>query len=321
MAITDYITQGILGIVAIETSYLAYKKYRGDRKRSNSDIYVDTSVLMDGRILPVAETGFIPGRLVIPRSVIGELQLLADTGDSDKREKARRGLDVLKQLQNLDHVEVSILQDGSRANEGVDERLLAHAKTSGGSLATIDFNLNKVAAVENIRVLNINELAKNLRMTHLPGERLSIDLTTTGTDSHQAVGHLGDGTMVVVEHAKKYIGKKVDIEVIRSLQTAAGRMMFARLARSEQTPDERPGHVRNNERSPKIRQQPASKRNPQAPAKTDMAQTAMPKHSTRNKQRQSGSSEARQPQSGQSSRRRTPRQREDSFIELIDSQD
>ena len=220
---------GLVVIILLQTSYQTYKTSKTTARISNSDTLVDTSVLMDGRILGVAETGFLPGRMVVPRSVIGELQLLADAGDSDKRERARQGLDVVKALQTLDNVDLTILQDGSVAREGVDERLLAHAKKYGASICTIDYNLNKVAQVENIAVLNINELAKQLRMTHLPGERLSLALTTKGSDGHQAVGHLDDGTMVVVEHAKQYIGKTIDVEIIRSLQTSAGKMMFAKL--------------------------------------------------------------------------------------------
>lgn len=324
MTILETVTQGLLGLVAIETSYLAYKKYRGERKRHNNEIFVDTSVLMDGRILSVAEAGFIPGQLVIPRSVIGELQLLADTGDSDKREKARQGLDVLKQLQSLDHIDVAILQDGSRASEGVDERLLAHAKSSGGSLATIDFNLNKVAAVENIRVLNINELARNLRMTYLPGEQLRIDLTTSGTDSHQAVGHLTDGTMVVVEHAKKYIGRSVDIEVIRSLQTAAGRMMFARLARTEQQQSQassnRNQKVRTYEK-PTKEQMPISSEDTRQSRNNKNSSPVPSKRSPEKSSAVSNISGARKNQAErQAPRHRTSKQREESFIELIDKQ-
>ncbi len=219
----------LLLVVAAETSYMTYQSRRQTSNSKRSSIYVDTSVLMDGRILPIAEAGFVPGVLVIPRSVVGELQLLADGGDSEKRERARRGLDVISELQALERVEVQVLQDGSRAQEGVDERLLSLAKKRGGSLCTIDFNLNKVAQVEGIEVLNINELAQKLRMTYLPGDKLRLNLTTTGSDNHQAVGHLADGTMVVVEHAKAQIGREVEVEVIRNLQTAAGRMMFARL--------------------------------------------------------------------------------------------
>lgn len=219
----------LLIVVAAETSYLVSQSRSQSSHSKRPSIYVDTSVLMDGRILPIAEAGFVPGVLVIPRTVVGELQLLADGGDSDKRERARRGLDLINELQALTRVEVRILQDGSRAREGVDERLLALAKKRGGLLCTIDFNLNKVAQVEGIEVLNINELAQKLRMSYLPGDMLRLVLTTQGSDSHQAVGHLADGTMVVVEHAKSHIGKEVEVEVIRNLQTAAGRMMFARL--------------------------------------------------------------------------------------------
>lgn len=215
--------------IALQTSYLTYQSRRQTKNSKSKQIYVDTSVLMDGRILPIAEAGFVPGTLVIPRSVVGELQLLADGGDSDKRERARRGLDVINELQALERIEVRILQDGSRAAEGVDERLLSLAKRRGGLLCTIDFNLNKVAQVEGIDVLNINELAQKLRMSYLPGDRLQLSLTQPGSDNHQAVGHLADGTMVVVEHAKAQIGNTVEVEVIRSLQTAAGRMMFAKL--------------------------------------------------------------------------------------------
>lgn len=307
----EIISVATLGVIVAETTYLAYQSRQTNQKRTNSDILVDTSVLMDGRIVPIAETGFLPGRLVVPRSVIGELQLLADNGDSDKRERARRGLDVVKQLQMTEGVDVTILQDGSVAREGVDERLLQHAKNFGGAIATIDFNLNKVAAVEGIRVLNVNELARNLRMTYLPGERLTIELTTTGSDSHQAVGHLGDGTMVVVEHAKKYIGSKVDIEIIRSLQTAAGRMMFARLANtvkvapeSAKKPQHRPAQPQK-QRAAVV--QKSSGRRPQQ-------QSA--KHSV---SRPSGGTQATKP--AHAPRHKTSTQREASFIQLINDQD
>ena len=225
----EFMSLALLIVIAGQTSYMLYTSRRTNSHHKGAQVFVDTSVLMDGRILPIAEVGFVPGILVIPRSVIGELQLLADGGDNDKRERARRGLDVISELQALDTVNVRILQDGSRAEEGVDERLLSLAKRHAGILCTIDFNLNKVAQVEGIRVLNINELAQKLRMSYLPGDKLRLILTQPGSDSHQAIGHLEDGTMVVVEHAKGRIGKTVEVEIIRSLQTAAGRMMFAKL--------------------------------------------------------------------------------------------
>ena len=180
--------------------------------------------------MAVAQSGFITSKLYIPRSVVGELQFLADNGDTDKRSRARHGLDVVSELQALSTVQAEVFSDSTTAEEGVDNRLLKLAKEYGGAICTIDFNLNKVAQVEGIPVLNVNDLAKTLRMAYLPGEKMMLELTQKGNDSHQAVGHLTDGTMVVVEHASSSVGKKVEVEFIRSLQTAAGKMMFARLA-------------------------------------------------------------------------------------------
>lgn len=209
-------------LVAVNTKKLS-------NRNSEKRIFVDTSVLIDGRIIAVAQSGFISGKLSIPRSVIGELQFLADNADTEKRSRARHGLDVVAELQNMPGVKIEIFQDGSRAEEGVDERLLNLAKKYQGSICTIDYNLNKVAKVEDITVLNVNDLAMSLRMAYLPGEKILLELTQKGQDSHQAVGHLTDGTMVVVEHANNKIGQTVEIEFIRSLQTAAGKMMFAKL--------------------------------------------------------------------------------------------
>lgn len=223
------IMMALLLIILFEVSYLLYKVERTSTRSKNTAIYVDTSVLIDGRILSIAETGFITSELVIPRSVIGELQLLADGSDHEKRARARKGLDVAKKLRELDAVEVRLLQDGSQAREGVDDRLISLAKKHGGSICTIDYNLNKVAQVEGISVLNVNELAKNLRMSYLPGETYRLELTQKGHDNHQAVGYLPDGTMVVVESAAAHIGTTQEIEFIRALQTDAGRMMFAKI--------------------------------------------------------------------------------------------
>jgi rRNA-processing protein FCF1 len=185
-------------------------------------------VLIDGRIIPVVASGFVSDIIAIPRSVLGELQFLADNADAEKRARARHGLDIVKELQGIEGADVQIFQDGSKAEEGVDERLLKLAKKYAGAICTIDYNLNKVAIVEGITVLNVNELAKNLRMAYLPGEKLKIELVQKGQDNHQAVGYLPDGTMVVVEHASSQIGQFVEVEFIRSLQTAAGKMMFAK---------------------------------------------------------------------------------------------
>jgi len=238
----------LLLVVLAELTYmLAKNQNKPISKGAVRPIFVDTSVLIDGRIISVAQSGFIGDTLVIPRSVIGELQYLADNADHEKRARARHGLDVVKELQNMTNITVEILQDGSKAEEGVDERLLKLAKQYNGAVCTIDFNLNKVAQVEDIAVLNVNLLAQSLRMAYLPGEKLNIELVQKGQDSHQAVGYLTDGTMVVVEHASKLIGKKAEVEFIRSLQTAAGKMMFAKLTeqvmpteKPKQTPRQKP---------------------------------------------------------------------------------
>lgn len=228
METKDIVLLAVTLIILGEVSYLLAKLPKTNIKAKDRAILVDTSVLMDGRITALAATGFMGGTLVVPRSVVGELQFLADNADADKRARARHGLDIVSELQHMEGVEVELLQDGSRADEGVDERLLTLAKQHNAVICTLDYNLNKVAAVENIKVLNINELAQALRMAHLPGEELMIELVQKGQDSHQAVGYLPDGTMVVVEQAKNYIGQAVRVEIVRSLQTAAGKMMFAK---------------------------------------------------------------------------------------------
>ncbi len=220
----------LLAIILVEVSYLvAVNTKKISRRKDVKSIFIDTSVLIDGRVIPVAQSGFMIGKLLIPRSVIGELQFLADNADSEKRSRARHGLDVVSELQKIPGIRLEIFQDGSKAEEGVDERLIKLAKQYDGSICTIDYNLNKVAQVEGIPVLNVNDLAMSLRMAYLPGEKIMLELTQKGQDKHQAIGHLTDGTMVVVEHASDKIGTKVEVEFIRSLQTAAGKMMFAKI--------------------------------------------------------------------------------------------
>lgn len=229
METKDIVLLAVTLLILGEVSYLLARLPKTNIRAKNRAILVDTSVLMDGRIVAVAATGFVGGTLVIPRSVIGELQFLADHADSDKRARARHGLDVVTELQAMERVEVELLQDGSRAREGVDDRLLSLAKQYGALIMTLDYNLNKVAAVEGTEVLNLNELAQSLRMEYLPGEKLVLELIQKGQDSHQAVGYLPDGTMVVVEQASSKIGQTHTVEIVRNLQTAAGRMMFAKI--------------------------------------------------------------------------------------------
>ena len=228
MQTKDLILLAVTLLILGEVSYLLARLPKNSIKSKDRAILVDTSVLMDGRIVPVAQTGFIGGTLVIPRSVIGELQFLADHADADKRARARYGLDVVTELQAMERVNVELLQDGSHAREGVDDRLLKLAKQHGAVIMTLDYNLNKVAAVEGTEVLNLNELAQSIRMEHLPGEKITLELIQKGQDAHQGVGYLPDGTMVVVEQASPQIGQTLNVEIIRNLQTAAGRMIFAK---------------------------------------------------------------------------------------------
>ena len=209
--------------------YLLVKPRRHVGSGTQMPILVDTSVLMDGRVVDLAKTGFLLGQIIVPRSVLIELQLLADGADHTKRERARFGMDAMKELKDVLGGSFTLLDDAVRIPEGVDNRLLQLAKEMNAAILTLDYNLNKVAQVEGIQILNINELAKSLRMSYLPGDELVLELTQKGQDSHQAVGYLHDGTMVVVEQAKKFIGQEKRVEIIRSLQTDAGKMMFAKL--------------------------------------------------------------------------------------------
>ena len=216
----------LLGLAA-EIYFLA--KPRRNSHVGETSMLVDTSVLMDGRVIDLAKTRFLLGKVIVPRSVLSELQLLADGADHDKRERARFGMDVVKELKDILKLSFELYDDNERVPEGVDSRLLKLAKEMDAAVLTLDYNLNKVAQVDGVKVLNINELAKSLRMSYLPGDELDLELSQKGQDTHQAVGYLKDGTMVVVENAKRYIGQTKKIEIIRSLQTDAGKMMFAKL--------------------------------------------------------------------------------------------
>lgn len=216
-------------IICVETTYLTIMKLRQrSLKVARGSILLDTCSIMDGRIIDVARTGIITAEIIIPRSVVRELQLLADKADHDKRVRARKGLDNIRELQKLDSVSVVVVNDGLVDAGGVDERLLELAQKYDAAIATTDYNLNKVAKVINVTVINVNELAQMLRAQLLPGETAEIELLQAGANREQAVGYLDDGTMVVVEDAKSQIGQKIKVEIVRSLQTEAGRMMFAK---------------------------------------------------------------------------------------------
>ena len=223
----------LLGVgVFTETTFLAVREIRKNKKvAGRRKIYVDTSALIDGRILAVAKTGFFSDDLIIPRSVIRELQLLADGKDSEKRARARAGMDVVNELERVVYFNTEIYDDSEYGRELVDERLLKLAKANHGTILTCDFNLQKVAATENIEALNVNELAMVLANTLQQGDKFLVKIIEKGANPKQGVGHLADGTMVVIDGGEKWIGKEVDVEFIRFLQTSAGRIVFAKLPR------------------------------------------------------------------------------------------
>ncbi len=192
---------------------------------------LDTSALVDGRILEVAQAGFMQGVMLVPQFVVSELHQVADSAADLKRSRGRFGLESLRKLQAMNHVQVKLIDDQMASIEAVDDKLVALAKKTGSDIVTVDFNLNQVASVNEVRVLNVNELARALRPLVLPGEQIAIKLVQRGSDPKQAVGYLADGTMIVVDRADRLIGQEVRVEINRVMQTVAGRMMFAYLVR------------------------------------------------------------------------------------------
>ncbi len=198
-----------------------------------ADKILDTSVVIDGRIVEVCESGFLEGTLVVPQFVLHELQHLADSSDTLKRNRAKRGFDVLQTLQRLPAIAVRIdARDFPEVRE-VDRKILALARATGGKVVTNDYALNKLAEVTGVAVLNVNELANALRPVVLPGEPMKVHVVKEGKEAGQGVAYLDDGTMVVVDHGRRFIGQTVDVAVTTVLQTAAGRMIFARLREEE----------------------------------------------------------------------------------------
>jgi uncharacterized protein YacL len=189
---------------------------------------LDTSVIIDGRIADVCEAGFIDGTMVIPQFVLKELQLVADSGDSLKRNRGRRGLDILQRVQKMAGVEVTISDVDFPDVREVDLKLIELARTLQGKIITNDFNLNKVAQLRGVEVLNVNELANALKPVVLPGEIMKVFILKEGKEYNQGVAYLDDGTMVVVDNARKMISKTIEIVVTSVLQTTAGKMIFGR---------------------------------------------------------------------------------------------
>ncbi len=221
-------------IILAETTFIIITNKKPLLSETRRKIYIDTSALIDGRILNIAKTGFIRDDVVILKSVLKELQLLADGKDSEKRARARAGLDVANALERIVHFNVEIVDDGE-GRVKVDDELLKYAKENKGTILTLDYNLIKVAAAEKIPTLNINDLAMSLRNEFLAGEKAEIKIVDKGANKGQGIGHLPDGTMVVVDGAATKIGESLLVEFVKFHETSAGKMIFARIKTQSQS--------------------------------------------------------------------------------------
>ena len=204
-----------------------FRFFRGQSIEENLKI-LDTSVIIDGRIVDVCESGFLEGGFILPQFILQELQYIADSPDSMKRARGRRGLDVLHKIQKMSQITVRIVDEDFPKIKEVDTKLVALAKLMNAKVITNDFNLNKVAQLQGVSVLNINELANSLKPVVLPGESMKVFIIKEGKEYNQGVAYLDDGTMVVIENARKLIGKNADVTVTSVLQTTAGRMIFSK---------------------------------------------------------------------------------------------
>lgn len=207
---------------------------------------LDTSVIIDGRIQTLARTGFIEGTLLVPNFVVHELQLISDSADALKRERGRRGLDILNQMQNDIHIRLEMTDRDFEGSREVDGKLLKLAKEIDGIVVSNDYNLGKVSRLQNVPILNINELASALKAEVLPGETLSVKVVKAGTERQQGVAYLPEGTMVVVEDGQYYMNQQLSVVVTSSLQTNAGRMIFARPEHSTQSIRNKDKEVKTN---------------------------------------------------------------------------
>ena len=219
--------------------------FGGERPPKKSYKILDTSVVIDGRIADICETGFLDGILVIPHFVLRELQQVADSADSLKRNRGRRGLDILQRIQKMAGITVQFVENDFPAIREVDMKLIELAKDFDAKIVTNDFNLNKVAQLRGVEVLNINELANALKPVYLPGETMKVFILKEGKEFNQGIAYLDDGTMVVVDNARKMIGKTVESSVTSVLQTTAGKMIFGRY---EERRNDIPHHASREER-------------------------------------------------------------------------
>jgi len=222
----------VFGIVGLNLGYAKGPELRKKAEETTTDVskvvgILDTSVIIDGRIADICETGFLDGDVVIPQFVLRELQAIADSSEATRRTRGRRGLDILNKIQKQSCVRIIIDDTDFPSIPEVDQKLITLAKETGYPILTNDFNLNKVAEVHSLQVLNINQLANALKPIVLPGETMKAQIVKEGKEPAQGLAYLDDGTMVVVDHGKRFMGKTVEVTVTSVLQTTAGRMIFA----------------------------------------------------------------------------------------------
>ena len=221
---------GYLGLVIGSKKIEEFSLFGFGQSKESSDYGIlDTSVIIDGRIADICDTGFIEGTLVVPRFVLDELQYIADSSDSMKRSRGRRGLDILNRMQRSNGINIEVVDQDFPKLKGVDAKLVAMAKKMNARIITNDFNLNKVAELQGIKILNVNELANALKPVVLPGEIMTVKIIKEGKEPGQGVAYLDDGTMIIVDHAQKYQGSTVEVIVTSVLQTTAGRMIFSEM--------------------------------------------------------------------------------------------
>ncbi len=232
--------------------------FGGEKAGKQAFKILDTSVIIDGRIADIAETGFLDGTLVIPQFVLRELQLVADSADSMKRNRGRRGLDILQRVQKMTHLNVQIIEDDFPHVRDVDMKLIELGKVYDCKIVTNDFNLNKMAQLHGVEVLNINELANALKPIVLPGEMMRVFILKEGKEYNQGVAYLDDGTMVVVDNAKRLISKTIDITVTSVLQTTAGKMIFGRFDERVHAIYDKPSQHSDKQHDRTHREQPAA---------------------------------------------------------------
>jgi len=194
---------------------------------AKNQILVDTSAIIDGRIADIVKTGFVPGKLLVPRFVLAELQNIADSEEPMRRSRGRRGLEMLNLIRENSAVELDIIEENPEDVKEVDHKLVYLAREYGTDILTTDYNLNRVATIEQVKVLNINELANAIKAVVIPGEAMRVKVVQKGKEKNQGLAYLEDGTMIVVENGDKLLGKEIDVEVTRIFQTVAGKMIFA----------------------------------------------------------------------------------------------